>query len=52
MVGQGSKVVSNGKDVANLAIRHKEVYPAACEAVVRFLLAPVSTVECERGFSK
>ena len=52
MVDIGSKVVSNSRDVANLAIRKKEVYPAVAEAAERFLVAPVSTVDCERGFSK
>ena len=36
----------------NLAIKHKDLYPAACEAGERLLVAPVSTVDCERGFSK
>lgn len=38
--------------MANLALRHADVYPAASEAAGRLLVAPVSTVECERGFSR
>lgn len=38
--------------MANLAIRFKDVYPATAEAAVRFLAAPVSTADCERGFSR
>ena len=32
-----------------LAIEHKDLYPAACEAGEGLLVAPVSTVDCERG---
>ena len=38
--------------MVNLAIKHKDLYPAACEAGEGLLVAPVSTVDCERGFSK
>ncbi len=38
--------------MANLALKHSDVYPAAAEAAGRLLVAPVSTVDCERGFSK
>ena len=48
----GNKSVVSSRDMANLALRHKDVYPAASEAAGRLLVAPVSTVECERGFSK
>lgn len=52
LISEGNKSVKVPKDVANLAIRKKDVYPAAGEAAERFLLAPISTVDCERGFSK
>lgn len=52
LIRDGNKSVKVSKDVANLAIRKKDMYPAAGEAAERFLLAPVSTVDCERGFSK
>ncbi|XP_053372821.1 uncharacterized protein LOC128546379 [Mercenaria mercenaria] len=48
----GNKSVKSTRDMANLALRNKDVYPAASEAAGRLLVAPVSTVECERGFSK
>ena len=51
-ISNGSKSVSCVKDMVNLAIKHKDLYPAACEAGERLLVAPVSTVDCERGFSK
>ena len=43
--------VVRAKDVASLAIRKKDVYPATGEVACRFLIAPVSTVDCERSFS-
>ncbi|XP_052797650.1 E3 SUMO-protein ligase KIAA1586-like [Mya arenaria] len=52
LVDSGSKVVKHTKDVANLAMKKKDLYPAAAEAAERMLVAPVSTVDCERGFSK
>ncbi|XP_053386200.1 uncharacterized protein LOC128550685 [Mercenaria mercenaria] len=52
LIKEGNKSVKSPRDVANLAIRKKDVYPSAAEAAERFLLAPVSTVDCERGFSK
>ena len=36
----------------NLALKNREVYPATAHVAERFLVAPVSTVDCERGFSK
>ena len=48
----GSKTVKSSRDMVNLAFKHRDVYAAAAEAAVRFLVAPVSTVDCERGFSK
>ena len=47
----GNKSVTSSRDMVNLAIKHRDVYAAAAEAAVRFLVAPVSTVDCERGFS-
>lgn len=52
LVRDGNKSVKSSKDLANLAIRKKDVYPVAAEAAERFLVVPVSTVDCERGFSK
>ncbi|XP_052223995.1 uncharacterized protein LOC127839652 [Dreissena polymorpha] len=52
LVDSGNKIVGNSRDSANLAIKKKDVYPAAAEAAERLLVAPVSTVDCERGFSK
>ncbi|XP_053388248.1 zinc finger protein 862-like [Mercenaria mercenaria] len=52
LIKEGNTSVKSPRDVANLAIRKKDVYPTAAEAAERFLLAPVSTVDCERGFSK
>ena len=48
----GNKSVTSTRDMANLAIRHKDVYPAVFEAAGRLLVAPLSTVECERSFSR
>ncbi|XP_060571778.1 E3 SUMO-protein ligase KIAA1586-like isoform X2 [Ruditapes philippinarum] len=52
LISEGNKSVKAPNDVANLALRKKDVYPVASEAAERLLLAPVSTVDCERGFSK
>ena len=52
LVKSGNRSVRNAKDVANLAIKKQEVYPTVAEVAGRFLVAPVSTVDCERGFSR
>ena len=36
----------------NFAIKHKESFPGSAELAERLLVAPVSTADCERGFSK
>lgn len=51
LVAQDSKTVRNSRDAAILASRKKDVYPAVAEAASRFLIMPVSTVDCEQGFS-
>lgn len=51
-IDKGSKSVSCVKDMINLALKHKDLYPATAEAGERLLVAPVSTADCERGFSK
>ena len=38
--------------MCNLAIKNKETFPAVAEAAERLLVLPVSTADCERGFSK
>ena len=40
------------RDVCNLAINNSDTFPATSEVAKRYLLAPVSTVDCERGFSR
>ena len=54
----GVQVVRNGKvyccvkDLVQLALRFKSTYPSVAVAAERLLVSPVSTVDCERGFSK
>lgn len=50
--GSVNQSVTDHLSCANLAIRRKEMYPAAAEAAERFLILPVSSADCERGFSK
>ena len=47
-----SKLVCSVRDVCNLAINNNDAFPATAEAARRYLLVPVSTVECKRGFSQ
>ncbi|KAG1666499.1 hypothetical protein GQR58_018861 [Nymphon striatum] len=48
----GHKSVRSSRDMINLALKHKDIDPGSAEVAARFLIAPVSTVECERGLSK
>ncbi|KAG1673513.1 hypothetical protein GQR58_015535 [Nymphon striatum] len=48
----GNKSVRSSRDMINLALKHKDMYSGSAEVAARFIIAPVSTVECERGFSK
>ena len=52
LIKNGNKCVARAKDVASLAIRKMGVFTASSEVASRFLVAPVSTVDCERGFSR
>ena len=46
------KVGGITKDVAQYGAKHGEQYPTIAKAARRLLVSPVSTVDCERGFSK
>ncbi|XP_045215333.2 zinc finger protein 862-like [Mercenaria mercenaria] len=48
----GNRSVTDTHSCANLAIKNKSVFPASAEVAERFLALPVSTADCERGFSK
>lgn len=48
----GSKTVSSVKDVAQIAVKQICSYPSLGLLAKRLLVLPVSTVDCERGFSK
>ncbi|KAH3832942.1 hypothetical protein DPMN_106238 [Dreissena polymorpha] len=48
----GNKSVTDIHSAANLAIKNVHSYPASAEAATRLLVSPVSTVDCERGFSR
>ena len=50
--GNGNQSVKDINTCLNLAIRNKEVFPASAEAAERLLVMPISTVDCERGFSR
>ena len=49
--GNGNQSVKDINICLNLAIRNKEVFPASAEAAERLLVMPISTIDCERGFS-
>jgi len=46
------KVYNSFNDVLQLAIKSRERYPLIDGAAERLLVAPVSTMDCERGFSQ
>ena len=39
-------------DVCQIALKHSEMYPLVYKTAVKLLTVPVSSVECERGFSR
>ena len=45
-------MLKNVYDVMQYAISIKELYPNVADIAMRFLATPVSTVSCERGFSR
>ncbi|KAJ8321756.1 hypothetical protein KUTeg_000227 [Tegillarca granosa] len=47
-----SKSISTVRDVAQIAVRQICSYPVVGMLAKRLLVLPVSTVDCERGFSK
>lgn len=49
---RNGKVYRGVKDLIQLAVRSRTIYPCAYAAAERLLVSPVSTVDCERGFSK
>ncbi|XP_048763590.2 zinc finger protein 862-like [Ostrea edulis] len=51
-VAKNPHVYLGVRDLLQLSIRSKSTYPALAVAAERLLVAPVSTVDCERGFSK
>lgn len=51
-VTKKSEGVKTVTDVAQLGIRLMDIYPVVGVVCKRVLLLPVSTVDCERGFSK
>lgn len=48
-IGNSNKSVTCTRYKAILSLKHKDVYPAASEAAGGLLLAPVSSVDYERG---
>ena len=48
----GNQSVKDINTCLNLAIRNKEVFHASAEAAEHLLVMPISTVDCERGFSR
>jgi hypothetical protein len=43
---------NNINDVCQVALKHGEVYPIVSQLAVKLLVVPVSSVDCERGFSR
>ncbi|KAJ8307526.1 hypothetical protein KUTeg_015610 [Tegillarca granosa] len=52
VLDQNGKVYGSVSDMVQLAIRCKSTYPSVAMAAERLLVSPVSTVDCERGFSR
>ena len=48
----GHQTLQTTKDVAQYGAKHEEQYPNIAQAARRLLVSPVSTVDCERGFSR
>ena len=51
-VENGHQTLQTTKDVAQYGAKHDEQYPNIAAAARRLLVSPVSTVDCERGFSR
>lgn len=45
------KVYSTSKEVVQLVLKNRAIFPILAVAAERLLVIPVSTVDCERGFS-
>ena len=39
-------------EVCHVALKHKSIYPVVSDVAERLLIAPVPSVDCERGFSR
>lgn len=52
VLDQNGKVYGSVSDMVQLAIRCKSTYPSVAMAAECLLVSPVSTVDCERGFSR
>lgn len=51
-IENGHQTLQTTKDVAQYGAKHDEQYPSIATAARRLLISPVSTVDCERGFSR
>ncbi|KAJ8313839.1 hypothetical protein KUTeg_008400 [Tegillarca granosa] len=52
IVENHGKIANSVNDVCQLAIKQGSNFPIVKDIAMRFLCLPVSSVECERGFSK
>lgn len=46
------KLMNNVNDICQYVITEKVMYPEVADVALRYLATPVSTVNCERGFSR
>lgn len=51
-IDNGHQTLQTTKDVAQFAAKSDEEFPNVATAAKRLLVSPVSTVDCERGFSR
>ena len=51
-VDNGHQTLQTTKDVAQFAAKNEEQFPNVATAAKRLLVSPVSTIDCERGFSR
>ena len=51
-IDSGHQTLQITKDVAQYGAKHDEQYPTIAKAARRLLVSSVSTVDCERGFSR
>ena len=51
-IENGHQTLQTTKDVAQYGAKHDDEYPNVARAAKRLLVSPVSTVDCERGFSR